>query len=103
MDSESKIKELEAELNAVKEKLQLANDELQTTKEHLKKYTAPSRNRKYYDNNKEIAKERSRIYKKTTNYKPTPEKVKEYARRAYLKKKEKLKKELEEQQSTEIV
>ena len=76
MDNESKIKELEDELRAVKE--------------HLKKYTAPSRNKKYYENNRNFVNERSRIYKETTNYKSTPEQRKEYNRRSYLKRKEKL-------------
>ena len=47
--------------------------------------------------NKDTIKERNAIYKKNTNYKydPTPEKKKEYARKAYLKKKETLQKEME--------
>ena len=83
MDNEEKIKELE-EKNA---KLQ---EELQATKEHLKKYTAPSYKKEYYEQNKDVIKERNANYKKNTNYKyePTPEKKKEYARRAYLKKKD---------------
>ena len=78
MDNEEKIKELEEELHA--------------TKELLKKYTASSYSREYYEKNKDTIKERNANYKKNTNYKyePTPEKKKEYARRAYLKKKEKL-------------
>ncbi len=91
MENENIIKEL-AEENA---KLK---DELQATKEHLKKYTAPSYKKEYYEQNKNTIKERNANYKKNTNYKydPTPEKKKEYARRAYLKKKEKLQKDLKE-------
>ena len=77
MDKDEIIKQLQDELHATKQ-------ELTATKEHLKKYTAPERNRKYYEANKEAIKER--------NYKPaviSPEKKKEYARRAYLKQKEK--------------
>lgn len=77
MDKDEIIKQLQDELDATKQ-------ELTATKEHLKKYTAPERNRKYYEANKEAIKER--------NYKPaviSPEKKKEYARRAYLKQKEK--------------
>ena len=59
MDSESKIKELKDELNTVKETLRLTNDELQSTKERLKKYTAPKSRRTYYERNKE--KERQRV------------------------------------------
>ena len=100
MDNEEKIKELE-EKNA---KLQ---EELQATKEHLKKYTAPVSRREYYERNKEKEKLRVKDYQQRTNYKSTyvasPENKKEYARRAYLKKKEKHKKELDEKQNTENI
>tara|TARA_B110000285_G_scaffold231447_1_gene300196 strand:+ start:1298 stop:1579 length:282 start_codon:yes stop_codon:yes gene_type:complete len=88
MDDKALIKEL-IEKNAKLE------EELLATKEHLKKYTAPASRKEYYENNKEAIKERNNNYKKNTDYKyePTPEKKKEYARRAYLKKKEKLQKE----------
>ena len=64
MDKDEIIKQLQDELDATKQ-------ELTATKEHLKKYTAPERNRKYYEANKEAIKER--------NYKPaviSPEKKK---------------------------
>jgi hypothetical protein len=88
MDYQEKIKELEEEI------LRL-NNELQKTKEHLKKYTAPESRKKYYEQNKEKIKERVNEYKKNTNYiyEATPDQKKEYARRAYLKKKNKLKNE----------
>lgn len=88
MDDKALIKEL-IEKNAKLE------EELLATKEHLKKYTAPASRKEYYETNKEAIKERNNNYKKNTDYKyePTPEKKKEYARRAYLKKKEKLQKE----------
>lgn len=78
MDDKDRIKSLEDELLSTKL-------ELQATKEHLKKYTAPARNRNRYNPDK--AKE----YQATV----TPEKRKEYARRAYLNKKENLKKKQE--------
>jgi uncharacterized protein YbaP (TraB family) len=87
MDAEAKIKEL-SEKNAKLE------EELRATKEHLKKYTYPSRNKKYYENNKTVIIERNK------KYKSTPEQIKEYNKRAYLKRKEKLKKELEEKQQS---
>ena len=98
MDKDEKIKALEEE-NA---KLQL---ELQVTREHLKKYTAPSYKKEYYEKNKDAIKERNANYKKNTNYKydPTPEKKKEYARTAYLKRKEKLQKDLEEEKTHENI
>mgnify|MGYP006449360213 CR=1 FL=1 len=86
MDTDEKMKVLEEENARLKE-------ELQTTKEHLKKYTAPASRKEYYERNKEKEKTRVKDYQQRTNYKSTyvasPEKKKEYARRAYLKKKEK--------------
>ena len=84
--NEERIKALEEENDKLKQ-------ELQETKEHLKKYTAPASRREYYERNKEKEKSRVKDYQQRTNYKSTyvasPEKKKEYARRAYLKKKEK--------------
>ena len=98
MDNEEKIKELE-EKNA---KLQ---EELQATKEHLKKYTAPASSKVYYEKHKEAQKQRVKEYQQRTNYKsdykPTPEQKKIYARRAYLKRKEKLQKEMVEEKQTD--
>jgi|TARA_B100000902_G_scaffold308188_1_gene297284 hypothetical protein len=79
------------EINLLKETILKLENELQETKDHLKKYTAPARNRNRYNPDK--AKE----YQTTV----TTEKKKEYARRAYLNKKEKLKKENEK--STDVV
>ena len=86
MDKDEIIKEL-AEKNAKLE------EELQATKEHLKKYTAPASRKVYYENNKDEQKQRVKEYKEKTNYSAnlSTEKKKEYARRAYLNKKEKLK------------
>ena len=86
MDKDEKIKEMEEHISNLE-------TELQATKEHLKKYTAPPSRREYYERNKEKEKSRVKDYQQRTNYKSTyvasPEKKKEYARRAYLKKKEK--------------
>lgn len=95
MDKDERIKELE-------EKVSNLETELQLTKEHLKKYTAPASSKVYYEKHKEAQKQRVRIYKETTNYKPTPEQKKEYNRREYLKKKEKLKKEIEEKENKNV-
>jgi hypothetical protein len=78
----------------LKEELEKTKNELLETKEHLKKYTAPIRNKIYYEENKEKHKQKVKEYKEKTNYNATltPDKKKEYARRAYLNKKEKLKK-----------
>jgi len=82
MDKDETMKKLEEENNKLKE-------ELLQTKEHLKKYTAPSRSKRFYENHKE------ELLNNMKKYAPTPEKIKETNRKAYLKRKEKLKKEIE--------
>lgn len=72
----NKIKILEEENHNLK-------TELTATKEHLKKYTAPSRNKKYYENNKEA------LLEKMKQTQISPDKKKEYNKVYYLKKKEK--------------
>jgi hypothetical protein len=96
MDKDEIIKEL-VEKNAKLE------EELQATKEHLKKYTAPASRKMYYEKNKEVIKERVKKYNEDTNYKPTPEQKKEYNRQSYMKRKEKLKKEMEEKSNNENI
>ena len=100
MDKDEIIKELAEENAKLKE-------ELQVTKEHLKKYTAPASRKVYYEKNKEKEKQRAKEYQQKTNYKsdykPTPEQKKEYNRREYLKRKENLKKEMEEKTDNENI
>jgi len=96
MDNQARINQLEEENANLKA-------ELQSVKEHLKKYTAPASRKVYYENNKEKEKQRAKEYKEKTNYKSTPEQKKEYNKQAYLRRKEKLKKEIEEQQDVENV
>ena len=67
--------------------------ELEEIKEHLKKYTSPSYKKIYYENNKEEIKQKNKEYRQ--NHQPTEEQKKQWARTAYLKKKEKLKQEKE--------
>ena len=80
MDKDEIIKQLQEENSLLK-------NELESTINHLKKYTAPARNKKHYEANKELIK--SREYKQSV---VSSEKKKEYARQAYLNKKEKMKK-----------
>ena len=94
--NEEKIKEILEENAKLKE-------ELEATKEHLKKYTAPSYKKEYYEKNKEAIKERVKKCREKTNYKSTPEHRKEYNRISYLRRKEKLQKELEEKQNNENI
>jgi hypothetical protein len=68
--------------------LKKENEELKNKvielEERLKKYTAPSRSKTYYENHKE------ELLEKMKKYKQTPEQIKERNRKAYLKKKEKI-------------
>ena len=86
METDIKIKELEDELEKTKK-------ELIETKEHLKKYTAPERSKTFYENHKIDILQKNKDYKEKTNYYAnlSSEKKKEYSRRAYLNKKEKIK------------
>ena len=79
MDIELLLKEIQD--------LKARNMELE---EHLKKYTNSLGHRKYYENNKEkIMKNANDYLKKLAE--ENPEKLKEYRRRAYLNRKERLK------------
>lgn len=67
--------------------LKLEVDEL---REKLQKYTNSEGHKKYYEKNKEVVKKKAKNYLeklKTEN----PDKLKEYRRRAYLKRKERMK------------
>lgn len=70
-------------------------DENARLRERLNKYIFKNKN--YYENNKEEHKKRVKDYQEKTNYTNniTKEKKQQYARRAYLNKKEKIKKEQE--------
>ena len=88
------IDEIKTKNKLLEEENTKLKEELIQIKEHLKKYTAPIKNKIYYEENKEKHKQKVKEYKEKTNYIATltPEKKKEYARTAYLNKKEKLKK-----------
>lgn len=78
-----KIDKLKLEIEELKNK----NNELE---EKLKSYTNPIRNKKYYEKNSDIVKEKAKNYMekiKETN----PEKLKEWRHQAYLNRKAKLK------------
>ena len=76
-DTNIKLKQLEDENNALREK--------------LKSYTAPKRSKDFYEKHKENIKKKNKEYAQKTNYYASipPEKKKEYARTAYLNKKAK--------------
>jgi phage shock protein A len=71
-------------VSKLEEQIKQLTQELNDTKEHLKKYTAPSRSKTFYKNHKE------ELLEKMKKYTPSPEKIKEKNRKAYLKRKEKL-------------
>ena len=77
----------------------LLKNELNLTKEHLKKYTAPSCKKLYYEKNKEEIKQKVKQYKEQTNYVVPKEVIKERNKRAYQKRKQKLEKEKLESQN----
>ena len=83
MDTDEKIKVLEEENARLKEENARLKEELQTTKEHLKKYTAPSYKKEYYEKNKE------KILERIKTNPPSSDKKKEYNRISYLRRKEK--------------
>ncbi len=76
------LKVMEEEINKLKDENKKLQCELNETKEHLKKYTAPKRNKTYYEKHKDEI-----LEKMKSN--PTPaDKRKEYNKKYYLKKKE---------------
>jgi len=83
MDNQNTTKELEV-LKEDNDKLKKENaklkEELQYTKLHLKKYTAPASSKTYYDKNKEVILQKH----KDPDYQT---RRKEYNRKSYLKKK----------------
>ncbi len=89
--------DLAQENASLREEIARLNAELQATKEHLKKYTAPDK-RQYYEENREVIIQRVKEYKERTGYKATKEQRAEWARKAYLKRKEKLAASAQQQQ-----
>ena len=73
--------ELLNQIKILQEENQKLKDELEETKEHLKKYTSPDRCKKYYEENKE------KLLIKMKENPISSEKRKEYNKNYYLKKK----------------
>ena len=79
-----------------KELYEKSLDEIKELKERLKKYTAPKRYKKFYENHKEDLLMKSKEYRKTHEIKkPDPEKIKEYNKKAYEKRKQKMLKKVD--------
>ena len=75
------IDNIKNENEDLKEKLMLLEKENEELKEHLKKYTAPARNKKYYETHKE------KLLHKMKETPIAPDKKKEYNKNYYFKKK----------------
>lgn len=80
----SENQHLKVQTSVLEERCRILVESNKEFEEKLKKYTAPVRNKTYYKNHKD------EILAKNKAYQVSPEKKKEYARTAYLKKKEKL-------------
>ena len=81
---------IDEENNLLKQKIESLEKHVVELEEHLKKYTNSTRHLKYYENNSDKVKERTRNYvDKLKN--ENPEKLKEWRRTYYLKRKEKIK------------
>lgn len=79
-------------INAVLEENERLKQRVIELEERLKNYSNPPAHKAFYEKNKEkIIKESSERLKKLAE--SNPEKIKEYRRTAYLKRKEKLKNE----------
>ncbi len=96
---EERNKELEEENLRLKAEIESITETLDKTNVHLKKYTAPVSSKEYYEKNKEECIRRVKEYQERTNYKPTQEQKKEYNKN--YRRKEKMKKALEEEKKEE--
>jgi hypothetical protein len=76
------MEELLDKIKILEEENKTLRIELDETKEHLKKYTAPKRNKKYYETHKE------ELLNKMKLEPISSDKRKEYNKNYYLKKKE---------------
>lgn len=74
----------------LKDEIILMKNEINQLREHLKKYTAPKKNKTYYENHKDEIKEKAKEYRKKNDKKISSEKMKEYNKKAYEKRKQKL-------------
>jgi len=71
------------EIEVIKKENEELKNKVLELEEKLKKYTSPARSKTYYENHKE------ELLDKMKKYKPSPEKIKERNKKAYLKRKEK--------------
>jgi len=83
------VDEIITKYKLLEEENKKLQDELIITKEHLNKYT--NNTKRYYDKNKKEIIQKVKDYRENTNYVVSPEIIKERNKKAYLKRKEKLK------------
>jgi predicted MPP superfamily phosphohydrolase len=74
---------------ALKQEIEELRGKVSELEEKLKKYTNGDNHKRYYEKNKEVIKEAGSNYLKKLK-EENPEKLKEYRKRAYQKRKEKL-------------
>lgn len=93
MSDMSDMSESELNFRQLYQQTLLENDllkkEVEILTDHLKKYTAPSRSKKYYEQHKDEILERQKEYNKAYMKGLDPEKIKEYNKKAYQKRKQK--------------
>ena len=80
------------DVGALKKEIEELRGKVFELEEKLKKYTNGDNHKRYYEKNKEVIKEAGSIYLKKLK-EENREKLKEYRKRAYQKRKEKLLKE----------
>jgi len=78
---------LKKENDELQQQIKTLKIELEKVNDHLKKYTAPKRSKVFYENHKEELIKKATEYNKTN--KQSKEKIQEYNKRAYTKRKEK--------------
>jgi len=94
--------ELLSKIKNYEERILYLENELNQTKEHLKKYTAPSNMKKYYENHKEEIKQKVKEYKINTNYVVPKEVIKERNKRVYQKRNKIIKFQIKNNKSRRI-
>jgi hypothetical protein len=63
--------------------IDILNNKINELTEHLKKYTSHKGSKTYYEKNKDIILEKNKEYIRTYKDNLSPEKIKEYNKRAY--------------------
>ena len=70
--------------------INILNNKINELSEHLKKYTSHKGSKIYYEKNKDIILEKNKEYIRTYKDNLSPDKIKEYNKKAYENRKKKL-------------